>query len=161
MLLTKVAALSGRSSSFSACSKLTYPKAGVYFDLAIAIKCFGVSISYLVICGDLLPQVASGFFPDLPIDSIFRLKTFWITVSILTIAPFCFFKSLTALRYTSTLALSAVVYLLIIVIYFYSNSSYHFNRPSFDDIQWFRVDSKFFTYLPIFVFAFTYIFLPN
>ncbi|KAJ2815453.1 hypothetical protein FBU31_006927, partial [Coemansia sp. 'formosensis'] len=32
----------GRDSSFFSVSKLTYPKAAVFFDAAIAIKCFGV-----------------------------------------------------------------------------------------------------------------------
>ena len=38
-----------RSSSFYAMSQLTYPRAAVFFDTAIAIKCFGVSVSYLII----------------------------------------------------------------------------------------------------------------
>lgn len=53
-LLTQVAAKVGRNSSFFTCSKLTYPSGAVFFDLAIAIKCFGVSVSYLVICGGLV-----------------------------------------------------------------------------------------------------------
>jgi amino acid permease len=33
-----------RRSSFFAIAQLTFPKAAVFFDAAIAIKCFGVSI---------------------------------------------------------------------------------------------------------------------
>ena len=33
-----------RRSSFFAVAELTYPKAAIFFDAAIAIKCFGVSI---------------------------------------------------------------------------------------------------------------------
>jgi amino acid permease len=33
-----------RRSSFYAVAQLTFPKAAVFFDAAIAIKCFGVSI---------------------------------------------------------------------------------------------------------------------
>lgn len=47
----------GRHASFFAVSKLTWPKISVLFDLAIAIKCFGVAVSYLIIIGDLMPQV--------------------------------------------------------------------------------------------------------
>ena len=36
-----------RSASFAALSKLTFPRLGKLFDLAIFLKCFGVSISYL------------------------------------------------------------------------------------------------------------------
>ena len=41
-------------SSYFAVSSMVFPKAAVWIDVAIAIKCFGVSISYLVICGDLV-----------------------------------------------------------------------------------------------------------
>lgn len=47
----------GRNASFSSLSRLTWPKLGIFFDTAIAIKCFGVAISYLIIIGDLMPQV--------------------------------------------------------------------------------------------------------
>jgi amino acid permease len=53
-LLSHCAARVGRQSSFFQVSKITYPAAGIYFDLAIAVKCFGVSISYLVIIRDLV-----------------------------------------------------------------------------------------------------------
>jgi len=35
-----------RHASFHAVSQLTFPKAAVFFDAAIATKCFGVSIRY-------------------------------------------------------------------------------------------------------------------
>jgi hypothetical protein len=35
-----------RRASFFAVAELTFPKAAVFFDAAIAIKCFGVSIRY-------------------------------------------------------------------------------------------------------------------
>lgn len=47
----------GRHASFFAISQLTWPKVAILFDLAIAIKCFGVAVSYLIIIGDLMPQV--------------------------------------------------------------------------------------------------------
>ena len=37
-----------RKSSFFAVSQLTFPSAAVFFDAAIAIKCFGVSIRCVV-----------------------------------------------------------------------------------------------------------------
>ncbi|KAG0844674.1 hypothetical protein G6F18_001656 [Rhizopus arrhizus] len=50
-----------RQASFTSLSKLTWPKLGIFFDLAIAIKCFGVAISYLIIIGDLMPQIFSVY----------------------------------------------------------------------------------------------------
>src|SRR5438876_5073066 len=49
------------TSSFFALSQITYPNAAVLFDTAIAVKCFGVGVSYLIIIGDLMPGVVRGF----------------------------------------------------------------------------------------------------
>jgi amino acid permease len=35
-----------RGASFFAVAQLTYPRAAVFFDAAIAIKCFGVSVRF-------------------------------------------------------------------------------------------------------------------
>ena len=40
------------SSSFFALSQITYPNAAVVFDAVLAIKCFGVGVSYQIIIGD-------------------------------------------------------------------------------------------------------------
>jgi amino acid permease len=66
------------SASFFALSQLTYPNAAVIFDAAIAVKCFGVAVSYLIIIGDLMPGVISGFTDNVgaefPLD-----RHFWVT----------------------------------------------------------------------------------
>ncbi|KAJ3148188.1 hypothetical protein HDU86_007536 [Geranomyces michiganensis] len=157
LLLTEVAAKVGRGSSFNACSKITYPGAAVLFDIAIAVKCFGVSVSYLVICGDLLPLVVAGFVPSIPAESILLTKTLWVFLSLAIVAPLCFLRRLDSLRYTSAFALTAVIYLVFIVVseFFAGQTPDMPQRPHFDDIRWFKLDDHFFSYLPIFVFAFT------
>lgn len=74
VLLSRVAARIGRTSSFYNCSNITFPASAILIDLAIAIKCFGVSISYLVIVGELMPQVIAGFIPSYPMDSVYVTK---------------------------------------------------------------------------------------
>ena len=71
------------SSSFFALSQITYPNAAVVFDAAIAIKCFGVGVSYLIIIGDLMPGVVRGF--NEAADNIPFLvdRHFWVTVFML------------------------------------------------------------------------------
>ncbi|TPX54955.1 hypothetical protein PhCBS80983_g05669 [Powellomyces hirtus] len=157
LLLTEVAAKVGRTSSFNACSKITYPSAAVWFDVAIAVKCFGVSVSYLVICGDLLPKVVAGFAPGIPADSMLRTKTLWVFMSLAIVSPLCFLRRLDSLRYTSAFALTAVVYLVFIVVsYFFAGQMEGMPpRPSWDEIRWFQLDGSFFEHLPIFVFGFT------
>jgi amino acid permease len=148
----------GRHASFFSVAQLTYAKAAMVIDLAIAIKCFGVGVSYLIIIGDLMPEVMTGV--GIEGDGILHSRSFWITVFMLIIIPLSFLKRLDSLRYTSMAALGAVVYLFGIVVYFYFFPSVDSNvdeviRPTSPPITWFRFSKRFFTSLPIFVFAFT------
>jgi amino acid permease len=67
------------SSSFFALSQITYPNAAVIFDAAIAIKCFGVGISYLIIIGDLMPGVVRGFNENAEGVGFLVDRHFWVT----------------------------------------------------------------------------------
>lgn len=67
------------SSSFFALSQITYPNAAVIFDAAIAIKCFGVGVSYLIIIGDLMPGVVRGFSEDAGGVDFLINRRFWVT----------------------------------------------------------------------------------
>ncbi|RUP48034.1 transmembrane amino acid transporter protein-domain-containing protein [Jimgerdemannia flammicorona] len=131
--LSKAAARTeGRHASFFTISKLTWPGAAILFDAAIAIKCFGVSISYLIIIGELMPEVVLSFLGNTPggilstpegddpyMDYLTDRK-FWITVLMASvIVPISFFRKLDSLRYTSLIALFAVVYLVAIVVWGY------------------------------------------
>ncbi|KAJ1662216.1 hypothetical protein IW140_006105 [Coemansia sp. RSA 1813] len=141
---------SGRDASFFAVSKLTYPGAAVFFDAAIAIKCFGVSISYLIIFGDLMPEIIEGFGIE---TKILLSRQFWITFSIISLIPLAFQRRLDALKYTSAAALLAVAYLFVVVAMFYFNP---LREPlPKGDIIFVRLSKDFFTHLPVFVFAFT------
>lgn len=102
-----------RRASFFAISQLTFPRAAVFFDAAIAIKCFGVSISYLIIVKSLMPNVLASLYHDLtspetnPPD--FALSgRFWITVFMLILVPLAFLRQLNSLRHTSYVALFSV-----------------------------------------------------
>jgi amino acid permease len=156
----------GRSASFFACSKLTYPWAAVLFDFAIAIKCFGVGISYLIIIGQLMPGVVKSLGEmafvaaggngsgDMDPALWFLLdRRFWITVFMGIIAPLSFLRKLDSLKATSALALGAVVYLVFIVVYYFTNPQQPL--PPAEEIRLVHFSSKFLTTLPIFVFAFT------
>jgi amino acid permease len=146
---------SGRKSSFFAVSKLTYPSAALLFDSAIAIKCFGVAVSYLIIIGDLMPQVISASLGNKFVNenTIFMDRRFWITVFMLVIIPLASLKRLDSLRHTSFIALVAVTYLVLIVIYHYFGPDY--KAPPKEKIQLVKFSATFFTNFPIFIFAFT------
>lgn len=146
-----------RGASFFALSRITYPSAAGILDTAVAVKCFGVGVSYLVIVGDLLPQVADAISGHtLPEDSIFRSKPFFILASTPLVIPTVMLRKLDSLRHTSTAALGAVLYLLILVVvmFFQLNAG----RPS-KEIDLVLTPKmgvlRAIKALPVFIFAFT------
>lgn len=122
LLLECAKVIGGRNISFFSVASRTYPKLSVIFDLAIGIKCFGVSVSFLVIIGELLPKVTIGLFPNVSNDSIILKNIFWITMSMLIIIPLSFQKSLSSLKYASTISLISVNYIAILVVFFFIKS---------------------------------------
>ena len=120
-----------RRSSFFAVAELTYPKAAIFFDAAIAIKCFGVSIrwavqatatipgvnplhfSYLIIIKSLMPNVVAAIHhdiasPDTRLPDWALSERVWICLIMLILAPLSFLRHLDSLRHTSFIALFAV-----------------------------------------------------
>ncbi|KNF03664.1 hypothetical protein PSTG_03184 [Puccinia striiformis f. sp. tritici PST-78] len=155
-----------RTASFSSISKLTYPQASTLFDLAIAVKCFGVSISYLLIFGKLMPQVILSFksttslsmVEDMNAENTLWLldRRLWITLSMLVLVPVSFLPTLDSLRHISYVALIGVFNLIIVVIFKFCLSSDPLpSKSSGAEIHWIILDSSFLTALPLFVFAYT------
>ncbi|PVU91210.1 hypothetical protein BB559_004252 [Furculomyces boomerangus] len=140
-----------RKSSFFSVAEQTYPKAALLFDLAVAIKCFGVSISYLIIFGDLVPQVVTFFTGN--DTSFFATRLFWITFGIVGMTPLTFQKRLDSLKYASLVAMFAVLYFVIVV------SQYYFFAdripPPKDDIKYVNFSYAILKNISLFVFAFT------
>ncbi|KAI5954005.1 AVT7 [Candida margitis] len=109
--------VTGQANFFGLCS-ITYPQLSVIFDIAIAIQCFGCAISYLVLIGDLMPTIIT----NLPYIEEKHYRTFWLLVSAVFTVPLSFAKKLDALRYTSILALIAILYIsLLVVSHFFIN----------------------------------------
>lgn len=154
LLQAKVARyVPGRSASFFSLTQIINPNLSIIFDVAIAIKCFGVGVSYMIVVGDLMPQIASVFSDH----ELLLNRNFHITLIMLFIvAPLCFLKKLSSLRYASLVALSSVAYLCVLIMV-------HFAWPS-QDIEDLKGHVSLglpdghtnpLTTLPIFVFAYT------
>lgn len=141
------------SSSFFALSQLTYPNAAVLFDAAIAVKCFGVGVSYLIIIGDLMPGVMRGFNSSADAHPFLVNRNFWITAFMLFIIPLSFLRRLDSLKYTSVIALISIGYLIILVVYHFASDSLE-NRGDVNVIEW-NGPVAFLSSLPVVVFAYT------
>jgi amino acid permease len=143
-------------ASFFALSQMTYPNAAVVFDAAIAIKCFGVAVSYLIIIGDLMPGVVRGFDPSaIDAGNPFLVdRHFWITVFMFVVIPLSFLRRLDSLKYTSFVALVSIAYLvLIVVIHFIKGDTMASRGP----IRYFAWDgaASALSRFPVIVFAYT------
>ena len=160
-LLTRCAAkVGGRKNSFFTIASQTLPAGAWYFDLAIALKCYGVSISYLIICGQLMPQVIISFFRAFhrdihEIPTLFLDRSFWILALIVLLIPLCFLRRLDSLRHTSYLSLLAVFYLVIIVLHYSFSSEAKASLPPKGDVQLVALSFHTVSIFPVFVFAFT------
>ncbi len=138
-------------ASFFVLAQASYPAIAVVFDVAIAVKCVGVGVSYLVIVGDLMPQIVSYLGLS---HEIFMERNLWITLFMFLIAaPISYLRKMDSLKYTSFIALTSVGYLVIIVIYhFISGDTHELKGPvSLKPLSIGEMLSAF----PIFVFAYT------
>lgn len=92
-------------------------------------------------------------FSDYAQDPILTDRRFWITVFMASaILPLSFLRKLDSLKYTSLVALIAVIYLCTIVLYYFFSISNPVPPPV---IEYATFSSDFFSRLPVFVFAFT------
>ncbi|KAJ6257581.1 Vacuolar amino acid transporter [Drechslerella dactyloides] len=140
------------TASFFTLSQLTYPSAAVVFDGAIAIKCFGVAISYLIIIGDLMPQVAVGLWPTAADVGYLVDRHFWITGFMLIMIPLSFLRRLDSLKYTSFVALVSIGYLVIIVLAHFLRGDTLEARGEVHYLQWAGAVT-FFSSFPIMMFS--------
>ncbi|KAG2757064.1 vacuolar amino acid transporter 5 [Suillus brevipes Sb2] len=147
-----------RSSSFFAVAQLTFPQAAIFFDAAIAIKCFGVSISYLIIIKSLMPNVMESLYHDLtspntnpPAWALSGRN--WITIIMFILVPLASFRRLDSLRHASYVVLFSVVYLVAIVIICYFNPL-EGTAPA-GEIHLIHFTPNFISTFPVQVFAFT------
>ncbi|KAM7198505.1 Transmembrane amino acid transporter domain containing protein [Rhypophila sp. PSN 637] len=140
------------TSSFFALSQLTLPNLTVIFDAAIAIKCFGVGVSYMTIIGDLMPAVAPAI--GLTGYAFLENRNFWIAAFFaFAIVPLSFPRTLDSLKYTSVIALLSIGYLIVLVAYHCAVDS----RDQRGDVNILTWDGPVaaLSSLPVMIFAYT------
>ncbi|KAJ5995081.1 Vacuolar amino acid transporter 5 [Penicillium waksmanii] len=142
------------SASFFALSQLTYPNAAVVFDAAIAIKCFGVGVSYLIIIGDLMPGVVNGIVGGDPAFDFLVDRHFWVTAFMLIVIPLSYLRRLDSLKYTSIAALVSMAYLVVLVVYHFIKGDTMADRGPVRVIHWAGPVPTLSSF-PVIVFAFT------
>ncbi|KAI4116258.1 MAG: hypothetical protein LQ338_007744 [Usnochroma carphineum] len=142
------------SSSFFALSQITYPNAAVIFDAAIAVKCFGVGVSYLIIIGDLMPGVVQGFSEGAAGVGFLVDRHFWVTGFMLIVIPLSFLRRLDSLKYTSVIALISIGYLVILVVAHFVKRDTMQDRGVIRVVRWESAVATLSSF-PVIVFAYT------
>ncbi|KAF1849187.1 uncharacterized protein K460DRAFT_394074 [Cucurbitaria berberidis CBS 394.84] len=141
-------------ASFATLSQLTYPNLSILFDAAIATKCFGVAVSYLIIIGDLMPGVVIGFVPSAGDVNFLVDRQFWITAFMLIVIPLSFLRRLDSLKYTSIIALFSIAYLVILVVAHFLKGDTMADRGVVRVFEWAGPVSALAAF-PVIVFAYT------
>jgi len=118
-LLAKCA-LEEKMFSFRALAKKTLKFEGKenFVNAMLAANCFGNCCGYVVICGQLIPDI----FRDLmhPLEgSLWVSTTFWITIVVWVISlPLVCLKTLNSLKFTSTLGFVGTAYVASVTVLF-------------------------------------------
>lgn len=111
-LLAICALKSKQPSSFYHVAEAAIPQASWLIDFAVAIKCFGVASSYLVVIGDLMPTAMT----ELGVGGVWSLRSTWIWLGFLFVAPLSSVSSLDKLKYTSALSVLFIVFVAAVVV---------------------------------------------
>jgi len=116
VLLTVCSQVLGRSADMSKLASVTFPYARFFVDLAVFAKCFGVSLSYIIIAKQLIPSITSL----LPTQHIFPLPPKMSLLIFLGFAgPFAYFNKLDKLKYTSFVGIFSIMLVIIAAIFRY------------------------------------------
>lgn len=86
---------------------------------AVFLSTFGAMTSYLIIIGDMMGPLIGFWMGGTNDDycSIYARRQFPITVSLLIVVPLTMLRNIDSLRYTSGIAVCAVLYLLMVVVF--------------------------------------------
>ena len=113
--LSLCAKKNGGPSSFYSVAEMCLPSCSCFIiDALVLIKCFGVGTSYLLVIGDLMPSAMGGGGGD----SMWTKRTTYVTIAFIFVSPICFFPSLDALKYTSSLSVVFAFFLSLVVVAF-------------------------------------------
>ena len=121
-LLSEAADRAGRPASFYGVAEAALPGAGVAIDIAIGVKCFGVATSYLIVIGDSMPKALSAFGAT----GAALNRRLWTLTAALVVAPLTYLRRIDGLKFTSTVALVCVLFVVLLVFLFATRVSPEF-----------------------------------
>lgn len=145
-----------RDASFYKVATAAFSKGALAIDAAVAIKCFGVGTSYLIVIGDLLPPA----FEDMGAGGLVSDRRFLITLLMgVVVVPLCCLKNMDAMRFTSTLSICFVVFITCVIFSYAVHPGDICDGKTMDDCKGptenFIVKESTVKVLTIFIFGYT------
>lgn len=106
----------GRTADLSSLASLAMPYSKLIVEGSVFAKCFGVSLSYIIIAKDLLPSVLFSINSKLiNVSSAFSLFVFFLFVG-----PFTYLHKMDKLKYTSFIGLFCIILVILASFFRYS-----------------------------------------
>eukprot|EP00484_Ammonia_sp_Unknown_P002294 CAMPEP_0197073008 /NCGR_PEP_ID=MMETSP1384-20130603/210385_1 /TAXON_ID=29189 /ORGANISM="Ammonia sp." /LENGTH=507 /DNA_ID=CAMNT_0042511833 /DNA_START=138 /DNA_END=1661 /DNA_ORIENTATION=+ len=146
-------------ASYNTVCDVTIPKLRYFADFTVGAALFGASCAYLIVIGQLLPDIVRFISTDLP--PFMYDGRLWIGIYFMAlILPWLYCRSLSSLRHVSLFAMLCFLYLLGVIIYYYALSMIGMVRSGQDLSQRVTIQAfpssalSFLKALPIFVAAF-------
>ncbi|KAJ1456629.1 transmembrane amino acid transporter protein-domain-containing protein [Pelagophyceae sp. CCMP2097] len=110
------AARSG-TASFRSVATAAAPRFATLIDAAVAVKCFGVATSYLIVVGDTMPVVARAVVGP---ASALAHRAPWILGATALVGPLAFMRNLDSLQFASMFSLGCVLFLVVMIVQYYT-----------------------------------------
>ncbi|KAL0244296.1 hypothetical protein GEMRC1_008381 [Eukaryota sp. GEM-RC1] len=146
----------GRFSYKGVAKKIFGNKFGVVVEVLVLLYTASLSISYVVLLGDFLPNISHYVFPDTWHPYFFDRTYLIIGLSILILLPLSCLPKLDALRFTSAAAIACVVYLTFVVVYRFFTDSFPIPVPDTrGPIVYFNWSHTMFLAIPLMAVSFT------
>lgn len=101
----------GRSADLSKLADHCIPFARIFVDLSVFLKCFGVSLSYMIITKDLIPNNLSN-----PTLSFITQPPIFLLIFLGFVAPFTYFSKIDRLKYTSFIGIFSIILVILAAI---------------------------------------------
>jgi len=103
--------LSSSTTSFYSVAEKSIPGYSFLIDLIIALKCFGISIAYLIVIGDSLPKAMEQISAPIYLTK----RSTCLVLSFLLYGPISYFPTLDALKITSLISGLMIIYLTLLI----------------------------------------------
>jgi len=110
--------LRGQPSSFYAVAVEAIPKWSIITDIAVVINCFANGVTYLIVVGDLMPDVMDFMSQHVIHHSVGvgQNRRLWVLVAFAVVTPLSCLPRLDSLRFTSTLSMVFIAFVTVMVV---------------------------------------------